>query len=71
MPTDDILFADMAYVNVVTKPTPGKDYMPDGLFLMEELAKTGAAERYQLYGELGIDYGSEKLHGSITSLATA
>lgn len=69
MPTDGILFADMAYVNVVTKPTPGKDYMPDGLLLMEELAKTGAAERYQLYGELGIDYGSEKLHGSLTSLA--
>lgn len=69
MPTNGILFADMAYVNVVTKPTPGKDYMPDGLFLMEELAKTGAAERYQLYGELGIDYGSEKLHGSITGLA--
>lgn len=71
MPTDDILFADMAYVNVVSKQTPGKDYMPDGLFLMEELAKTGAAERYQLYGELGIDYGSEKLHGSLTSLAVS
>ena len=71
MPTDDILFADMAYVNVVTKPVPGKDYMPDGLLLMEELSKTGAAERYQLYGELGIDYGSEKLHGSLTSLAVS
>jgi hypothetical protein len=38
---------------------------------MEELSKTGAAERYQLYGELGIDYGSEKLHGSLTSLAVS
>lgn len=71
MPTDDILFADMAYVNVVTKPVPGKDYMPDGLIFMEELAKTGAAERYQLYGELGIDYGSEKLHGTLTNLAVS
>lgn len=71
MPADSILFADMAYVNVVTKPVPGKDYMPDGMLLMEELGKNGAAERYQLYGELGVDYGSEKLHGTLTGLATA
>ena len=71
MPDDDILFADMAYVNVVTKPVPGKEYMPDGLLLMELLSKTGAAEQHHLYGELGIDYGSEKLHGSLTGLAVS
>lgn len=71
MPTTSILFADMAYVNVVAKPVPGKDYMPDGLIMMEELGKNGAAERYQLYGELGVDYGSEKLHGTLTGLAAS
>lgn len=69
MPAASILFADMAYVNVVAKPVPGKAYMPDGLIFLEELGKAGAAEKYQLYGELGIDYGSEKLHGSLTGLA--
>lgn len=71
MPAGTILFSDMAYVNIVVKPVPGKAYMPDGLFLMEELAKNGAAERYQMYGELSIDYGSEKLHGTLTGLATS
>lgn len=71
MAAGSILFADMAYVNVVTKPVPGKDYMPDGLVLLEALGKDGAAERWHLYGELGVDYGSEKLHGTLTGLATA
>lgn len=71
VPAGSILFADMAYVNIVKKPVPGKQYMPDGLVFLEELAKTGASERYQMYGELGVDYGSEKLHGSLTGLATS
>lgn len=68
--TSTILFADMAAVNLVSQPVPGKAYMPDGLFFLEELSKTGASEKYQMYGQLSIDYGSEKYHGSITGLAT-
>ena len=71
MPTSTILFADMAAVYLVTQPVPNKKYMPDGLFLLEELSKTGAAETHQLYGQLGLDYGSEKYHGTITGTATS
>jgi len=66
-----LLIADMASVYLVNQPVPGKQYMPDGLFFMEKLAQTGASEPWQIYGQLGIDYGSEKLHGTITNLATA
>lgn len=37
----------------------------------EDLAKVGASERGQLYGEMGLDYGSERFHGKITNLTTA
>lgn len=37
----------------------------------EDLAKVGASERGQLYGEMGIDYGSEYFHAKITNLTTA
>ena len=40
---------------------PGK-----GHFFAEPLAKTGASERYQLYGEIGLQYGNEKAHGKLT-----
>jgi len=69
--TTSLLFADMAYCYLVRQPVPGKSYMPDGLFMMEELSKTGASEKWQLYGQLGLDYGSQQLHGTITSLAVA
>jgi hypothetical protein len=66
-----MLFADMAAVNLVSQPVPGKAYMPDGLFFLEELSKTGASEKYQMYGQLSIDYGSSYYHGTLTNLATA
>jgi hypothetical protein len=71
VPTSSILFADMSDVSLINQPVPGKVYMPDGLFIYEELSKVGASEKGQLYGQLSIDYGSEKLHGSITGLATS
>lgn len=42
---------------------PGK-----GFLFEEELAKTGAAERTQLYGEIGLEYGNEAAHGVIRGL---
>ena len=71
MPTSTVLFADMSVVSLVNQPVPGKAYMPDGLFFLEELSKAGAAEKYQLYGQLGLDYGSQLYHGTITGTATA
>jgi hypothetical protein len=43
---------------------PGK-----GHFFAEPLAKTGAYEKVQLYGEVGLAYGNERMHGKITGLS--
>ena len=50
----------------IEQPVPGK-----GNFFLEPLAKTGAGEKYQLFGQIGLDYGNEALHGKITGLSTA
>ena len=49
-------------------------YMPipnKGNFFLEPLAKTGAADNYQIYGQCGLDYGAEWYHGKITGLGTS
>lgn len=50
----------------VFMPVPGK-----GNFFLEPLAKTGAADKYQIYGQAGLDYGAEWYHGKLTSLSTS
>lgn len=40
---------------------PGK-----GHFFAEPLAKTGASDKVQIYGEIGLNYGNERKHGKIT-----
>lgn len=40
---------------------PGK-----GHFFAEPLAKVGAADKVQIYGEIGLNYGNEKKHGVLT-----
>ena len=52
-------------IRPIEQPTPGK-----GNFFLEELAKTGAGEKYQIFGQVGLDYGNEILHGKITGLST-
>ena len=49
----------------VEQPVPGK-----GNFFLEPLAKTGAGEKYQIFGQLGLDHGPEWYHAKITGLAT-
>jgi len=71
IPTDDILFADMANVALVTMPIPGSIYMPDGLLRYQPKEQAGASEGGLLDGHVSIDFGSEKLHGSITNLSTS
>jgi len=65
VPAATLLIADMAYCSPVFLPVPGK-----GVLFYEELSKTGAAEKGQIYGQIGLDYGAEEYHGTITSLAT-
>lgn len=60
------LLVNPAICAPVFMPVPGK-----GNFFLEELAKTGAADKYQIYGQAGLDYGAEWYHGKITDLATS
>jgi hypothetical protein len=66
VPTDDIVIADLAYCKPVFLDIPGK-----GHFFAEPLAQTGSAYKFQIYGEVGLEYGPEQFHGKITNLATS
>ncbi len=65
MPQDSVLIVDVAHVAPVFQAVPGK-----GVLFEEELAKTGAADKIQIYGQIGLAHGPAFLHGSITGLAT-
>ncbi len=49
----------------VHQPVPGK-----GNFFLEELAKTGAGEQHQIFGQVGLDHGPEWYHGKFTGIST-
>ncbi|MGD9156795.1 MAG: DUF5309 family protein [Desulfobacteraceae bacterium] len=66
VPASTLLIADLAVCNPVFLPVPDK-----GVLFYEELSKTGAAEKGQIYGQIGLDYGPEEYHGKITNLATS
>ena len=66
MPVDDIMIADLAYCKPVFLDIPGK-----GHFFAEPLAQTGSAYKFQIYGEVGLEYGPEQFHGKITTLSTS
>ena len=63
MPVDEIALLDMSVIAPCFLDIPGK-----GHFFTEPLAKTGAYDRAQIYGEIGIEYGPEQYHGKITSI---
>lgn len=63
MPADTILICDISYMSPVFLEVPGK-----GVLFVEPLAKEGASERYQMYGEIGLDHGPGFLHGAITNI---
>ena len=64
MPTGQIGILDLSVCRPRFLAIPGK-----GLLFAEPLAKTGASEKWQLYGEIGLEYGPENYHGLITDLA--
>jgi hypothetical protein len=64
--TSVVLVADLSVCRPVFCPVPDK-----GVLFYEELAKVGAAEQGQIYGQIGLDYGPEEYHGTITGLATS
>lgn len=65
MPTAAIQLVSLEECVPVFLPVPGK-----GFLFVEELAKTGAAEKRQMYGEIGLKYGNEKKHGKILRVGT-
>ncbi|PEO19843.1 SU10 major capsid protein [Bacillus wiedmannii] len=64
VPASSIGLFDMSVVAPVLQNVPDK-----GVLFYEELAKTGAAEKGQIYGEIGLAHGPAFMHGSITGLA--
>lgn len=66
MPAGTIGIFDMSAIAPVFQPVPEK-----GNLFYEELAKTGAAESGQIFGQIGLAHGASFLHGTITNLATA
>jgi hypothetical protein len=65
VPADKILVADVSAIAPVFQDVPGK-----GVLFLEDLAKAGAADKKQIYGEIGLAHGPAFLHASITGLAT-
>lgn len=66
LPTGTALLLNLGVIAPVYQPVPGK-----GNFFLEQLAKTGAGEKYQLFGQIGLDHGPEWYHGKFTGLSTA
>lgn len=64
MPQDTILLASLGSCRPVLLNAPGK-----GVFFEEALAKTGSSDDVQLYGETGLEYGSQLQHGVLRGLA--
>jgi hypothetical protein len=66
MPSDTLVFTHLRLLKPKFLLIPGK-----GFLFVEPLSKSGAAENYQLYGEVGLEYGDEGQHAKITGLTTA
>ena len=65
LPSGTALLLNLDVIAPVYQPVPGK-----GNFFLEPLAKTGAGEKYQLFGQIGLDHGPEWYHGKFTGIAT-
>lgn len=62
MPADELAVVSLEQCKPAFLEVPGK-----GHFFAEPLAKTGASDKVQLYGEIGLIYGNEKAHGKLTA----
>lgn len=66
MPADTIVVASLDELAPVFLRIPGR-----GFLFTEPLAKTGASDKFQVYGEVGLKWGNERAHGKINGLATS
>ena len=65
LPAGTALLLNLDVISPVYQPVPGK-----GNFFLEPLAKVGAGEKYQLFGQIGLDHGPEWFHGKFTDIST-
>lgn len=63
MPAHTAFVLNLDAIAPVEQPVPGK-----GNFFLEQLAKVGAGEKYQIFGQVGLDYGPEWYHAKITNI---
>lgn len=61
MPKDKLLVLSLEQLAPRFLEIPGK-----GHFFVEPLAKTGASDKVQIYGEIGLEYGDQKAHALLT-----
>lgn len=64
MPKGIAFLLNLGVISPVGQPVPGK-----GNFFLEQLAKTGAGTKYQIFGQIGLDHGPEWYHGKFTGIA--
>ena len=60
VPEGSLLVVSLEQLTPCFLEIPGK-----GVFFAEPLARTGATDRVQVYGEIGLQYGSERAHGHL------
>lgn len=65
LPAGTAMLLNLDAISPVGQPVPGK-----GNFFMEQLAKTGAGEKYQIFGQIGLDHGPEWFHAKFTGIST-
>jgi hypothetical protein len=65
MPAGVIVAASLEELAPRILEIPGK-----GFLFVEPLAKTGASDRSQIYGEVGLEYGNERKHAKIVDATT-
>lgn len=65
LPAGTAMLLNLDVISPVFQPVPKK-----GNFFLEPLAKTGAGEKYQLFGQIGLDHGPEWYHGKFTGINT-
>jgi hypothetical protein len=61
MPADQLVAVSLEDLKPRFLEIPGK-----GHFFAEPLAKTGASDKVQIYGEIGLEYGNERKHAKLT-----
>lgn len=65
VPNGTVIVANLTVLKIKEQPVSGK-----GNWFWEALAKVGAGDKSQLFGQAGLDYGPEWFHGKIINVST-